>query len=389
MANGTDNFAEDQRRAEVFDALSHPTRILILKALSQEPLGFADLKKKTGIESSGHLQHHLNKLSGLVKTDEYGKYILSDEGRDALRTVETVEKTTKPEPSNRKTHPTSRSKLWKVASVGLVLVLFISLIFIASQKITLDTQISELKSTSEKEEIQITRLNMSLGAAIAASIQMDNAMGYAQAVLGTTKPQPQNLTYISDGKTTKIEMLSTDIGYCYYPNPWFINSTHGQNQEFHLRNNKTIVGPGYVYSHVLENYSWVIGTKSDPTGYLLIGATIRNNYTPADATNRTDAPVGTYGGKYGSNMVLTVKLFRADGTEVQTEALNYSAITQYSIIQGDWSYYIGNIGNGRFSQECGKTIQVVFYIAPENLDFDHYEIYVSSLKSSLQMPILG
>jgi hypothetical protein len=49
------------------------------------------LKKKTAIESSGHLQHHLTKLNGLIKTDEYGKYCLSDEGKDALLTVQTVE----------------------------------------------------------------------------------------------------------------------------------------------------------------------------------------------------------------------------------------------------------------------------------------------------------
>jgi DNA-binding HxlR family transcriptional regulator len=83
--------ANDRQRAEVFDALGHPTRIVILKALSEGPLGFADLKKKTAIDSSGHLQHHLTKLNGLIKTDEYGKYCLSDQGRDALLTVQTVE----------------------------------------------------------------------------------------------------------------------------------------------------------------------------------------------------------------------------------------------------------------------------------------------------------
>jgi DNA-binding HxlR family transcriptional regulator len=81
----------DRQRAEVFDALGHPTRIVILKVLNEGAIGFADLKKKTAIESSGHLQHHLNKLDGLIKTDEYGKYCLSDQGKDALLTVQTVE----------------------------------------------------------------------------------------------------------------------------------------------------------------------------------------------------------------------------------------------------------------------------------------------------------
>jgi DNA-binding HxlR family transcriptional regulator len=81
----------DKQRAEVFDALGHPTRIAILKALSGGSLGFADLKKKTGIQSSGHLQHHLNKLGSLVGTDQYSRYCLSEAGKDALLTVGTVE----------------------------------------------------------------------------------------------------------------------------------------------------------------------------------------------------------------------------------------------------------------------------------------------------------
>lgn len=80
------------QRAKVFDALSHPTRIRILKVLQKEALSFADLKKRMGIESGGHLQHHLNKLENLIKTDEYGKYCLSEEGEDALFAMQTIEK---------------------------------------------------------------------------------------------------------------------------------------------------------------------------------------------------------------------------------------------------------------------------------------------------------
>jgi DNA-binding HxlR family transcriptional regulator len=82
---------QDKQRAEVFDALGHPTRILILKVLSEGAVGFADLKKNIAIDSSGHLQHHLTKLNGLIKTDEYGRYCLSEQGKDALLTVQTVE----------------------------------------------------------------------------------------------------------------------------------------------------------------------------------------------------------------------------------------------------------------------------------------------------------
>jgi DNA-binding transcriptional ArsR family regulator len=82
---------EEAERAHVFDALGHPTRVRILRFLSDGAMSFADLKKKTNIESSGHLQHHLTKLDGLIKTDEHGNYGLSDAGNDALFAIKTVE----------------------------------------------------------------------------------------------------------------------------------------------------------------------------------------------------------------------------------------------------------------------------------------------------------
>lgn len=85
----------DRNYAEIFDALAHPTRISILKALQEENLTFADLKRKMKIESSGHLQHHLSKLGYLIKTDERGRYCLSEHGKDALFVVQTVEEEAK------------------------------------------------------------------------------------------------------------------------------------------------------------------------------------------------------------------------------------------------------------------------------------------------------
>jgi HEAT repeat protein len=83
---------KEKHRAEIFDALGHPTRIMILKSLSEGPLGFADLKKMLQIDSSGHLKHHLDKLDALIETDEHGKYRLSDEGKEALLTMQPIEK---------------------------------------------------------------------------------------------------------------------------------------------------------------------------------------------------------------------------------------------------------------------------------------------------------
>jgi DNA-binding HxlR family transcriptional regulator len=90
--------AEDQddsfnaTRAEVFEALGHPTRIRILQALNEGPLGFSELKREAGIGSSGLLAFHLGKLTGLAKPNPEGAYALTDEGREALRIVEASRK---------------------------------------------------------------------------------------------------------------------------------------------------------------------------------------------------------------------------------------------------------------------------------------------------------
>jgi DNA-binding HxlR family transcriptional regulator len=75
----------DLRETELFEALGHPARIRILRALNENALAFSELKKKIGIESSGHLTFHLSKLVGLVKTNPEAKYCLTDSGREALR----------------------------------------------------------------------------------------------------------------------------------------------------------------------------------------------------------------------------------------------------------------------------------------------------------------
>ena len=76
----------------VFEAVSHPQRIKILKGLAKTPLGFSDLKRLIGVDSSGALDFHLKKLASLVSTDSAGRYILTREGYSALEAVGTVER---------------------------------------------------------------------------------------------------------------------------------------------------------------------------------------------------------------------------------------------------------------------------------------------------------
>jgi DNA-binding HxlR family transcriptional regulator len=76
----------------VFEAVSHPQRIKILKGLAKTPLGFSELKRLIGVESSGALDFHLKKLGSLVTTDSTGHYVLTREGYSALEAVGMVER---------------------------------------------------------------------------------------------------------------------------------------------------------------------------------------------------------------------------------------------------------------------------------------------------------
>ncbi|MFW9966913.1 MAG: ArsR/SmtB family transcription factor [Candidatus Thorarchaeota archaeon] len=77
---------------EVFDAISHPMRVEILKELAKGPRGFADLKRKLKISSSGLLDFHLKKMASIVATNADGSYILNDRGFAAVQAIDVVSK---------------------------------------------------------------------------------------------------------------------------------------------------------------------------------------------------------------------------------------------------------------------------------------------------------
>jgi DNA-binding transcriptional ArsR family regulator len=83
--------------AELFEAISHPMRIRILKILEKHPASFASLKRQLDIDSSGNLDYHLKKLAELVAVREDGLYGLTDAGKEALLSIGAVETWTETE----------------------------------------------------------------------------------------------------------------------------------------------------------------------------------------------------------------------------------------------------------------------------------------------------
>ena len=354
----TDNVDQDRRRAEVFDALSHPTRIMILKALSDEVLGFADLKKKLGIESSGHLQHHLSKLDGLVKTDEYGKYTLSDQGKDALLSVQTVERTVKSETKQSGKVHLPRKNIVLVA-IALAILLIVSSTFAVVEYATLENQMSSYQTKLSKQD--------------SAIIQLDTALNFSQAMLSIKQPtSSQYLTTLpgsnSGGNPTKIFLLSTTIGYFYEPNLPPFNESLRKALTIPL-NGASVSLPDFGWQYAPGNYSWLLMSGAP---YLMIGATVRNDYTSADAGSGTgsSSPIGNLRGVYLSYLSLTLKLYGQDGSIVQATNLNVTYAPNNTAL-----------GDQEFISESGTTTQVIFYVSPANLNIDHYEIYVSYLSA--------
>jgi len=72
----------------MFEAVSHPIRIDIVRILAEKPLGFADLKRELKISSSGLLDFHIKKLDDLVAINKEGRYSLTEKGFAALTTIE-------------------------------------------------------------------------------------------------------------------------------------------------------------------------------------------------------------------------------------------------------------------------------------------------------------
>jgi DNA-binding HxlR family transcriptional regulator len=77
---------------DLFEAVSHPIRIEIVKLLAEKPLRFADLKRHLKIGSSGLLDFHLKKLNDLITTNDEGNYTLTERGFAALQAVENTSK---------------------------------------------------------------------------------------------------------------------------------------------------------------------------------------------------------------------------------------------------------------------------------------------------------
>ena len=287
-------------------------------------MGFADLKKRLGIDSSGHLSHHLSKLNGLIKTDSYGAYSISDQGKDALFIVQTVE-----------SHATKdREKLYKKVDLKSwikPLIILLTALLLLSSFFAFDeyVQSESFQNIIVKQDNAIQDLQT----------QLKNALNEL-----TIQPTiPHYLTI--GGLETKLFLVSAKPKY----STWQINDTN-------------IGYPAYTSSSNVIH-------QGDPV--FMITVTVRNDYIITDAENLTEinsnAPIGNITGSYSSFIILTAQLFSQNGSIVKTVDITQPKNT---------------LAGYEFNLNSGETTSFNLLFETGSHDIGRYDIfalYVSSL----------
>jgi DNA-binding HxlR family transcriptional regulator len=108
----------------LFEALSHPFRVKIIIALHQNKLTFGELKRALDITSSGHLTFHLTKLEALVNCNTQGRYMLTDEGHEAIRLMHTMNNVNMAQLTNRESRVNKRMQVI-IASLGIIILILV------------------------------------------------------------------------------------------------------------------------------------------------------------------------------------------------------------------------------------------------------------------------
>lgn len=263
---------------------------------------------------------------------------------------------------NEKVHGHTKNAV-KLAVTVLALLLVISTalaIFEYSNALSLQNIISERDNALVERGKVITWLDTALNLTqLALNIKPPNGSRYL-----TTLPDSNH-----SEKPTKIYLVSTAVGYSYDPYPWPFTEEL-RNALVVPTDNGSISLPHFGWLRLPGNYSFSLA-GGNPV--LMVGVTVRNDYTPADGGNgaKFNSPIGTnpFTNRSSSWISLTVRFYNQNGDVVPAPDVN---ITQA----------LTAIGGRKFALGSGETTQVVFYFSPLSHDVDHYEVYVSYLSAN-------
>lgn len=267
---------------------------------------------------------------------------------------------------NGKANSAKKDVALKLSVVALVLLLVLSLALTMFEH----NSVSFLQSTINKRDTALVER----GKAVA---WLSAALNLTQLGLNLKPPTAsQYLTTLPDsnrnGNPTKIFLLSTVTGYAYDPYTWPFT--------YELRNalivptdNGSIRLPDFGWVFLPGDYEFTVHGGDYPV--LMIGVTVRNDYTPADAGNgaNSNSPISTnlFTNRSSSWVALSAKFYGHDNSIIQVADANIAQAPSA-------------IGGHEFALGSGETAQVVFYFSPPSQDVDHYEIYVSYLSAYWQ-----
>ena len=259
----------------------------------------------------------------------------------------------------------------------LSLLLIISTVFATveyNNVLSLKSEINKLESATIDRDTVITRLDTALSLAESrTNLKLPNASKYLK-----TLPDKN-----SEEKTTKVFLNSTAAGYHYLPTMEYTTDlfkVRGSNTSsrgiLELTQNRSIVLSRWGWTFdagglAAGRYEYGIGTYAQ-NPVLIIGVTIRSDYTSADLGEF----VGNRTGSYVSTINLAVRIYSRNGSIIQIiNADNISSQDPFSPTKkGGTAFLLGS----------GQTKQVVFYLSTSDIDIadvDYYEIYVSSLSA--------
>jgi hypothetical protein len=265
---------------------------------------------------------------------------------------------------NGKVNSAKKDIALKLAVVALALLLVLSstlAVFEHNNVSSLQSSISERDTALVERGKVITWLDTALNLTqLALNLKPPNGSQYL-----TTLPDPN-----SEGRLTKVFLLSAVTGYAYDPYTWPFNAEL-RNKLIVPTDNGSIRLPDFGWWYLPGNYEFTMRGGDYPV--LMIGVTVRNDYTPADSGNGADpnAPISTnpYTNRSSSWIALTAVFYGHDNSIIQVADTNMTQAPTAAI------------GGHKFALESGETTQIVFYFSPPNQEVDHYKIFVSYLSA--------
>jgi sugar lactone lactonase YvrE/DNA-binding transcriptional ArsR family regulator len=175
-------------RAELFESIGHPTRIKILQVLNERPMGFADLKRAVGIQSSGNMSFHLTKLRHLVMTGADGNYVLTDDGKEALWSIGSISTGAKGQEPDWKVRRIRKYRL-RIALTSLVVGLLLLSSVAAFQQQELASQQDQIYSQQQKIGAYAQLQPFTSGQSAALVLGQKNFTSYSRVVCAGIAPE--------------------------------------------------------------------------------------------------------------------------------------------------------------------------------------------------------